>query len=414
MSQSPNNNTSSEGWTMAFLAIFIFIMAAAFWQFFKIPIVEFLRWLRLSEFWIISLFTDRHDSCIAWLHATHYGDTNPSEDVIRWANDCFGTAYLARVPRKDLIDYFSLSAPALGALEMIVTYYIHWPLAVIFGGLIIYTMYFATQGKFRTKHTLESFIKVQAKMWPVLTPIVDFNPIHSSARPPGAMVPDKLPLFAEALSPEEWLSWCRIPVTNGIVDREATRRAMVLQLGPRWNGIEGHPPYIRALFAAFALKGAQKREQSDDFLSKISTCWTPKGGFQLTPEIADEVRKLLRDPAILTPALDVAKAHAWRTTALLAVLRWARLMGGVLAPAQFLWLRGVDRSLWYALNNLGRRSFHAEGAGAITHFMVEQNAKKPLPIPRVDTAIVTLNQYLAEKGQPLPPREGDDNRTGSR
>ena len=94
---------------------------------------------------------------------------------------------------------------------------------------------------------------------------------------------------------------------------------------------------------------------------------------------------------------------------MLGVLRWARAQGGVLAPAQFLWLRAEDRALWYPLNNLGRRAFHSEGAGAMAHFMAEEAAKKPLPIPRVDTAIVTLNTYLHDPEKrpiPIPPREG--------
>ena len=244
-------------------------------------------------------------------------------------------------------------------------------------------------------------------MWPVIAPIVNFNPIKTSARILGGLVPDKLPLFAEALSPEEWISWHRIVVTNNIPDREATRRAFVQQLGPRWNGIEMAPLYMQALFAAYALKGAQKREESDDFLGQIAVCWSEKGGLQLTPKIIKEIGRIIKDPELGGKAKAVAQQHAYRTTAMLAVLKWARSMGGVLAPAQFLWVRAVDRALWYPLNNMGRRSFHSEGAGAMAHFMAEQNAKKPLPIPRIDTAIITLNQYLATTGHPIPPREGD-------
>ena len=103
----------------------------------------------------------------------------------------------------------------------------------------------------------------------------------------------------------------------------------------------------------------------------------------------------------------IAAEHAYRTTAILGVLKWARTMGGVLASAQFLWLRATDRGLWYPLNNLGRRSFHVEGSGAMAHFMAEQNAKKPLPIPRVDTAITAINQFLSDPQKrpiPIPPR----------
>ena len=54
----------------------------------------------------------------------------------------------------------------------------------------------------------------------------------------------------------------------------------------------------------------------------------------------------------------------------------------------------------------GRRSFFAEGAGAIAHFMAEEDAQKALPIPRMDTAIVTLNIYMGgDVPVQVPPHE---------
>jgi intracellular multiplication protein IcmP len=211
--------------------------------------------------------------------------------------------------------------------------------------------------------------------------------------------------MAEPFMPEEWISYNRIPVVNGIPDRDATRRAFQLQLGPRWKGFDNLPPYLQALIAAFALKGAQKRDESDEFLGKISVGWNEKEGFTIDSKLMEEVKKILADPKVGGKALEVAKNFAYRSTAVLGILKWARFMGGVLAPAQFLWLRGTDRNLWYALNNLGRRSFHTEGAGALAHFMAEVSAQKALVIPRVETAIVTLNQYMGRQPTKIPPRE---------
>ncbi len=327
------------------------------------------------------------------------------------SNKCFGTAfiqnYIQTAKPDDKFAFYGLSGSSMAEMERRVSVYLKWPVAAVFSMAGIYAVYFSPRNKFRTKYNLESFIKLQAKMWPVISPIVNFNPIRASARPPGSMVPDKLPIFAEALSPEEWLSWHGIPETNKIPDREAVRRAFLLQLGPRWNGLDGLPLHIQALCAAFAMKGVQKREESDALLGRLAECWSQKGGFKMTPKVESEVRGLLRDPNIGGKAADIAAKHAYRTTALLALLKWARNMGGVLAPAQFLWLRGTDRALWYPLNNLGRRSYHTEGAGAIAHFMAEENAKKPLPIPRIETAIVTLNKYMSTSTMPIPPREGD-------
>lgn len=402
-------------WTMIFIVGVAVLAAVIFWHVFRIPILEGLRYVRLGELWVIGLFTHQQDKCVQWLmHAqTRVIDMSPANIGITY--DCFGPAYMASLSPADKNDYFSLTGISMGVIEQRATFYIRWPIAAGFAAVAVYVIYYSPRNKFRTKHSLESFIKMQSEMWPVIKPIVDFNPIKSSARVPGDMIPDKLPLFAEALSPEEWISYHRIQVTNGVVDREAARRALILQLGPRWTGIENQAPYFRALYAAYALKGMQKREESDDFLGQIALCWTAKDGFHMTPHVESEVKKILSDPKFTDKTNEVAAKFAYRTTAMLGVLKWARSMGGVLAPGQFVWLRGQDRNLWYALNNLGRRSYHSEGMGALAHFMAEEAAKKPLPIPRVDTAIVTINQFLADpekRSIPIPPREGDPPKTG--
>jgi intracellular multiplication protein IcmP len=407
---SGGNQQTEPGMFMVLVAICLFIAGYTIWHFFKIPILEVLRYVRIGEVWMVHFIDHSLTPCIDWLRYAKPDDKNPSNEIIQIANACFTPDYLASVQQKDpkgkeLLDYFMLSAPAMALIEYRAATYIRWIFVVFFGVMGIYVLYYSPRGKFRTKHTLESFIKLQADMWPVISPIVKFNPIKSSGRIPGSMVPDKLPLFAEALSPEEWVAWHRIPLTNNVADREAARRAFIMQLGPRWNGLDGQPDHIRSLFAAYALKGAQKREDSDDLLGRLSLCWSSGGGLKLTPELHSEIRKIIKDPDVGGKALEIADKHAWRTTAMMGVLKWGRNMGGVLAPAQFLWLRGTDRNLWYALNNLGRRSHHSEGAGAMSHFMTEQNAGKALPIPRIDTALVTLNQYLADSNRPIPKRE---------
>ncbi|MDE1900667.1 MAG: hypothetical protein KGI37_03350 [Alphaproteobacteria bacterium] len=369
---------------------------------------HFFRWLRFGEVWTINLFMNhRYDGCLQWLrYAQTEGHAQPP-GIYNMTSACFRT-YLSTVPAADLPSYYEMSMPPLLAIGAMVESYIRWPIAAFLAAILGYELFFSPHDKFKVRHSLETFIAAQAKMWPIITPILKFNP-SQSGRVPGSPVPDKLPLFAEALSPEEWIAWCRIPVVNGIPDRDAARRAFTQQLGPRWNGVGSLPPHMLALFAAFALKGAQKRDESDNLLGRLALCWSPDKGFRMDAALAAEVKKIAYDSAIGGKAVAIADQFAWRTTAMLGVLRWARSQGGVLAPAQFVWLRAEDRALWYPLNNLGRRAFHSEGAGAMAHFMAEQAAQKPLPIPRIETAIVTLNAYLHDPNKrpmAIPPREG--------
>jgi len=392
------------------LVLLVAIVAAVFWAFWHFTGIYWLqyifRWVRFVELWGINLFTHRYDACLDWLRVVPLDNNAPSAQVIRLTNVCFGQELLEPTPN-GLDSYYSLSTAAVAALGVEAESYYRWPLFAILVWVGGRGVFFSPFYKFQTKHTLETLIATQAKMWPTISPIVKINP-SKSGRIFGDTIPDKLPLFAEALSPEEWISWNRIPLANNIPERDAVRRAFIHQLGPRWSGIDSLPLPIRALLAAFALKGVQKRDESDALLGRLAESWTPEHGFRPDESLAAEIKEILNDPARGGKLSPVLNRHAWRTTAMLGALQWARNNGGVLAPAQFLWLRAEDRALWYPLNNLGRRAFHSEGAGALAHFMAETAAKKPLPIPRVDTAVVTLNTYLHDPDKrsiPIPPRE---------
>lgn len=398
-------SSEDPAWVLLlFIAVFLGILWAI-WYFFQSELMEAVRYVRIVELWVISFFDKQLEPCYQWLRVAEGGQNLPTPAALKEAYACFGEGNLRPLTTAEKLRYVNISTTSLGVISELIAKYVRWPAAALCAGIGYYAMFISPRNKFKTRYNLESFIATQAKVWPVISPIVNFSPTKHSARAPGTVVPNKLPMFAEALSPEEWVSFHRVPVTNGIPEREMVRRAFLRQLGPRWRGVNDLPPHIMALFAAFALKGAQKREESDEFLGRLALSWSPEKGFNMDQKLALEVKRIVNDPELGGKALAIANQHAYRTTAMLGVLKWARFMGGVLASAQFLWLRGEDRGLWYPLNNLGRRSFHTEGSGAIAHFMAEQAAKKPLPIPRIDTAIVTLNQYLAANPVNIPPRE---------
>ncbi len=389
--------------TLFLLVGLIFVILWGLWIAFKQPTMEFIRgvkWAELSVFQIVdpSLALER-------------------EKLEKLVNNQAAVKQLeeeaSRVKRKlTAADYErrGLLAPdTLWNASNRAGYYLRWPIAIVFIGLALFYMFYSKKNRFRTHYDLEGLMRVQAKQWPVIAPVINFNPADNSARNPGEPVPVNLPLFSEALSPEEWVAYNRIPLVNRQPDKEALRRAFQAQLGPRWTGLDCLTVSQRCLFAAFAVKGAQKRKESDALLGRIALCWTQQGDFSPTGELLSEVNKIINDADMGDAALEIANKYAWRTTALLGVLEWARKRGGVLAPASFVWLRAHDRSLWYPLNNLGRRSYHAEAAGVMAHYMAEKMAGRALPIPRLETAIFTLTQYWARdefkntNGPVLPP-----------
>ena len=93
-------------------------------------------------------------------------------------------------------------------------------------------------------------------------------------------------------------------------------------------------------------------------------------------------------------------AHHFTTPGLMSVLNAARLRSGVLAPAQFAFLKLVDRRLWYALHALGfesdsliahpHPSQRIEAIGARAHWAAERAVGAPIPTPEFDAAIASI------------------------
>src|SRR3546814_2501794 len=92
-----------------------------------------------------------------------------------------------------------------------------------------------------------------------------------------------------------------------------------------------------------------------------------------------EVNRTLLDPAAGGQAERIANLHAYQISAVLSVLQWARKRGGVLAPAEFMWLKPYNRPAWYALNGLGTNTHLVEACGAIAHWKVEAFQNRPIP-----------------------------------
>lgn len=66
----------------------------------------------------------------------------------------------------------------------------------------------------------------------------------------------------------------------------------------------------------------------------------------------------------------IAQRHGYRETFFLGLVTEARVRG-LLPPAYVAWLRAIDRTLWYALQSLGRPRNFIEGDGVIAHYQAE-------------------------------------------
>ncbi len=383
--QDETLHDSAIGWVilLGVFAVLFFI----FWYYYDHEVRNIVRWTRYGWMWALSWVIRAVDPDYAIIF-------NGRE--LNWLRGFESTPLY----RKDDLGF--------NHLVLFNTLAFH-PLRYVLAGIAFlgafWCMFKGPGTNHKEKLTIDRLIKRQSINFPAISPFIDFNPSKKPARPPGSPVPAELPAFAEALGPEEWLAYHNIPVPDGRVDKEKAARAFEKQLIGRWKGPKALKPHQQILLAAFCLRAARKRNESDRMLGRAAQCWSANRGFNLRNDrkLLTEARAVFNNKELSGRVLTEANKSAFVATAMMKALQTARNEGGVLASAQFVWLRAHDRTLWYALNNLGRQASHIEALGSKSHFRVERMTQRPIPVPKVEDAIEAIYEYMASsRARPIP------------
>ena len=383
MADKATSSDVSLGWTV----ILVCILGALWllWHFQGDNIKNGVRWLRVGEMWVTSIFVDDEKYAVPYIGETRL-------QFAPWFD-------FAKNAPKELLSNEAMAQ--IATVAMAPYRYLFSFILVILGFVVLFR---GPKSLYRKKHDLNSLLKYQSQNFPYIEPFVNFNPNTQKSRAPGDPVPAELPLFAEALGPEEWIAYHEVPVPDGKLDMDAAAKAFAKQLGAPWRGYQYLKPYRQVLLACFCLKAIRKREEADEMLGELSTCWSAKSGFKLKGSLLRRAKIILNDRNNSGKILSKCNQHAFENTALMRALQTAREEGGVLAPATFVWLRGYDRDLWYPLNNLGRQAYHIEALGAMAHFKAEKLTSRPIPRAKMDDAVKNLDEYLKSKNaRPIPP-----------
>jgi intracellular multiplication protein IcmP len=387
--QKSSSHDGAIGWFI--LGVIFILLMMLLWHFQQHNIRNAWRWIHYGQMVVASVFIDENK--FTTLIPNPQGVDRPPVEI----SMAYMLEQVPKIPKEnldgrmmDLISYFALDPYK----------YVFTSILAILAFMALFT---GPKSSYRKRLDLNLLIKRQANNFPYIAPFVTFNPGDQPPRPPGAPVPAELPAFAEALGPEEWISYNEVPVPDGKVDVDAATRAFAKQLGGPWRGALELAPYKQVLLAAFILKALRKRSEADDLLGQLSLSWSHDHGLRISGKLLSSARRVLKDKDKSARVINKCNQHAFENTALLRALATAREEGGVLAPAQFVWLRGFDRTLWYPLNNLGRQSFHMEALGAICHYKAEKQVQRPIPRPKVDDAVKSLIEHISsQNARPIP------------
>ena len=283
------------------------------------------------------------------------------------------------------------------------------PAAAVIALLALVCLLRAAPSRFTRDIDLPRLMAIQSEVFPSSAAVVGrglkLTKIHDAAPRPSD----------PALHAAEWLHRFALG-PDGSLDMQMAAHALGLQLGPVWKGSIEASPQVRCMFAVFALHSARRREQALRLLGVLATALPidandgpsgPPAPLAFGPSAVAEADRVLSDRSLVAPCEDVASRHAFTAPALMSVLTLARKEAGVLAPAQFAFLKMVDRQLWYALHSLGfpggqnraeQPNPRVEAAGARDHWAAERDVGHPLPVPSLDRSLAVVRKKAAEAG----------------
>ncbi|WP_028388110.1 type IVB secretion system coupling complex protein DotM/IcmP [Legionella fairfieldensis] len=371
MAQQPQQQGSSDN-SMApvWITVLLFLTLFFIWKSAHQYIVAFVFYLNVLQAKLISLFI-----------------TSPQLD-----ND----VYLMQT-----VDPSTVTWQQFVILTRSVGNYIRYPVV----GILVFLAFFLYRSditlKFRKAHNMKTLRMQEQHNWLAIMPVVKEDLVTADLnKGPWAMAltPMEFARKYHLLKKEDALLDNPLPgqeMTAGIKKGDA-KRVFTLQLGPYWDSFDRCPPQVYALAAVFMARMNRDRNSANLILETLDkTCTSGKPDFTVA-------RPILRKYQNAENVQETLSKHAYLLTAMASLLERAR-EDGVVPTAEFLWLKPLDRRLWYMLNCVGRQTPFVEVAGPFAHWRAEKEMGRRSLVPMIDEAIKALE--IAIKEVKLTPRE---------
>lgn len=279
--------------------------------------------------------------------------------------------------------------------------YIRYPVVIILVALAFLLYRSDITLKFRRAHSMKTLRAQEQHNWKAIMPVVKEDLVAMDInKGPWAMAltPIEFARKYKLLKKDDALLDNPLPgqeMTAGIKKGDA-KRVFTLQLGPYWDGFERCTPAAYALAAVFMARMNRDRNAATTILEAIDKSYSiGKVDFSS----AKPVLKKYQNSELVQ---EILSRHAYLLTVMASLLQGAR-EDGVVAASEFLWLKPIDRRLWYMLNCVGRQTPYVEVGGPFAHWRAETVMGRRSLVPMIDEAIKALE--IAVKEVKLSPKE---------
>jgi hypothetical protein len=387
-----------------FLLLMALIIGADFYMEY---VLAAWRWLRLAEFFVLQWIP-------SWVPYFGSLPIDAAYECLKVPGDCINTG--------------RLTTEFAGSLDRATLTGFSWIPGIFF--IVVGIRQIMRTEDVSTRHDMETLMRANAPLYKHVEPYINIHPEKaplrwdptdpSTAATGCSMSPETFATIVPPVGLENEAkkkSLYRQPIWDGNLefDVDLAERAFAAQLGQRFMGVDKLSPVQKKVYdqltrgltysqesiiplirTALAKKGTSTLESEQRVIKAIreklkTDKKLPKGQRDLVAKLFSE--KELEPLYRITIAERVLSQHGFVITGLMSLLEEAR-RGGVVAGCELIWVKGEDRTLWYALNSVGRKVSYVESAGAFAHWLIERHLKRPITHPAVGEAVKGLELAL--------------------
>jgi intracellular multiplication protein IcmP len=359
----PQQGAQDNHMAPIWLVLGVFVVVLAIWYFLKVEIYEAFAFIKIMEIDVISLFT-------------------PALDGVK-------QSMLAIDPKTVAFIDMERYASQIGI-------YIAVPSAIllVIGAVVLYRRSIGL--RFKHVYHMKKLLKFENKLWPQSTPILDQDLVKTDiekgvwamAQTPMQFA-KKHQLLREQDIPFDEMRLARESGVTVSLIKSKSVQIFIKQMGPLWRGVDALNIHTKAIFAILAARIGDDSDAAQKMIYHIAA--SAKGRRLDFSGVNAMLKKYQNQKSIQT----VIGHHAYESTVMASLLELARHTG-VVASADFLWVKMLDRRLWFTLNMVGRQTPSIEVAAPFAHWIIEKELQKKVRTPMLDEAVKGLDRAISE------------------
>jgi intracellular multiplication protein IcmP len=372
-----------NAYAIVWLLVLLVIVGAAIWYVFSDALKTGFIYFRIAELSVIHFIFSLLPTDFPGI-----GDT-----FGRFARETGIELQAAR-----LVDSRTITLEIAGALSEVAGEYLRYPAIILLAFLSFFIFKVNVHLRLKKKFNMQTLAAQEQTNWPqikIATKVdlvnedIDSGPWAMTMSPVQFAKRNKLAIIAVNENAASSFAKVKVAEFTLKLDKIRAERAFSVQLGRSFRGVAAMPPYRQAILAVFAARGCRNTKAATELMAQLA-----ESGATGIPDCKG-VSELWKKHTGEKRVQEIFKQHAYEFTVFISMLLFAR-EDGVVASADYLWVKPLDRRLWYVINNVGRQTPSVEVGGIFSHWNYEMALRRALSAPRIEEAVHALELALAD------------------